>query len=157
LLTHPDNASLADRGRWTGLFFSGAKGTRNDDLCALCPTTSRVIDTLPVCRNFGFVAFSGMEPHTHVAAHCGSSNLRLRYHLGVEVPEPGKSWIRVGTERRSWRQGRVLAFDDSFEHEVVHDGDRPRVVLIVDVWQPSLSAAEIAVLSDPVFQMFGKT
>jgi hypothetical protein len=156
LATHPDNASLTERGRWTGLFFYGARGERNEELCRRCPATAALLDSLPLCRSFGFAMFSGMDPHTHVAPHCGSSNLRLRYHLGVEVPEPAQSWLRVGTERRRWQAGEVLAFDDSFEHEVEHAGERPRVVLVVDVWHPSLCAQDIAVLSHPVFQSFGK-
>ena len=154
--THPDNASLTDRGRWTGMFLYGAKGVRNEELCRLCPETVRAIEALPLCRNFGFVMFSGMEPHTHVAAHSGSSNLRLRIHLGVDVPEPDLGRLRVGTEWRNWRQDRAFAFDDSYEHEVVHEGDKARVVLVVDLWHPGLSAEDVAVLGDPVFQRFGK-
>ena len=156
LATHPDNASLTDRGRWTGLFFHGARGERNDELCRRCPATAELLSALPLCTSFGFAMFSGMEPHTHVLPHCGSSNLRLRYHLGVDVPEPERSWLRVGTQKRRWAAGQVLAFDDSFEHEVEHSGERARVVLVVDVWHPSLCAEDIAVLSHPVFQRFGK-
>jgi len=154
--THPDNGSLVDRGRWTGMFLYGAKGIRNEELCALCPRTARLVESFALCRNFGFAMFSGMEPHTHVAPHCGSSNLRLRHHLGVDVPEPAASRLRVGTEWRSWERGKTLAFDDSFEHEVVHEGERTRVVLVVDVWHPGLTRADVAVLSDPVFGRFGK-
>lgn len=156
LETHPDNASLVDRGRWTGLFFYGVRGWRNDALCARCPTTTRILEHLPLCRNFGFAMFSGLEPHTHVQAHCGSSNLRLRHHLGIQVPEPEASRLRVGREWRGWARGAALAFDDSFEHEVVHEGEETRVVLVVDVWHPDLSAEDIAVLSHPVFQRFGR-
>lgn len=154
--THPDNVSLVDRGRWTGMFLYGAKGLRNEALCARCPTTARVLESLPLCRNFGFAMFSGMEPHTHVAAHCGSSNLRLRHHLGLDVPEPGAGRLRVGDEWRHWARARTLAFDDSFEHEVVHEGDQARVVLVVDVWHPDLTPTDVQVLSHPVFARFGK-
>jgi hypothetical protein len=156
LETHPDNASLTERGRWTGMFLYGARGVRNEDLCRACPTTAKLLDEIPLCKAFGFAMFSGMEPHTHIAPHCGSSNLRLRYHLGLDVPEPDRSWLRVGTEKRGWREGKAMAFDDSFQHEVEHAGERPRVVLVVDVWHPSLGADDIAVLSHPVFQRFGK-
>ena len=40
--------------------------------------------------------------------------------------------------RRAWEEGRVMLFDDSYEHEVFHEGEGPRVVLIVDVWQPQI-------------------
>jgi hypothetical protein len=156
ILTHPDNASLVDRGRWTGMFLYGAKGVRNDELCALCPETTRLVENLPLCRNFGFAMFSGMEPHTHVEPHCGSSNLRLRHHLGIDVPEPAAGRLRVGREWRHWARGKSFAFDDSFEHEVVHEGELARVVLVMDVWHPGLTAEDVAVLSDPVFGRFGK-
>jgi aspartyl/asparaginyl beta-hydroxylase len=156
ITTHPDNASLVDRGRWTGMFLYGAKGVRNEELLARCPVMAGVLEALPLCRNFGFAMFSGMEPHTHVAPHCGSSNLRLRHHLGVDVPEPAAGRLRVGREWRSWARGRCFAFDDSFEHEVVHEGDQARVVLVVDVWHPGLTPADVRVLSNPVFGRFGK-
>jgi aspartate beta-hydroxylase len=35
-----------------------------------------------------------------------------------------------------------LILDDSFEHEVRHQGDRKRVVLIVDCWHPDLTEEE---------------
>ena len=152
--THPDNDSLTPRGRWTGEFLIGANG-RNEELCRRCPNTARVIESLPLCRNFGFVMFSGAEPGTHISPHCGSSNLRLRHHLGIEVPEPEAARIRVGNEWRRWKQGRAMAFDDGFEHEIVHDGEKLRVVLSVDVWHPSLTGEDIAVLSHPVFRAFG--
>ncbi|MGH8658991.1 MAG: aspartyl/asparaginyl beta-hydroxylase domain-containing protein [Gammaproteobacteria bacterium] len=154
--THPDNASLTVRGRWTGMFLYAAKGVRNDELSRLCPETTQIIESLPLCTNFGFVMFSGLEPHTHITPHSGSSNLRLRHHLGIDVPEPDKAKLRVGKEWRTWAQGKSMAFDDSFEHEVVHEGEQERVVLVVDVWHPSLAVGDIEVLTHPVFQRFGK-
>jgi phosphatidylglycerophosphate synthase len=153
---HPDNPSLTRMGTWTGLFLFGVRGEKNPAVCDLCPETTRVVEGLPLCRNFGFVMFSGLEPGSHIAAHTGSSNLRLRHHLGVLVPEPDGPRIRVGSQERSWRQGRCLAFDDGFEHEVHHPGTRPRVVLSVDVWHPSLSERDVEFLSHPVFETFGK-
>lgn len=44
--------------------------------------------------------------------------------------------------RRSWKEGKVLIFDDSFEHEVWHNGTNVRLVLIVDVWHPDLTEEE---------------
>ena len=154
--THPDNQSLTDRGKWTGMFLYQAKGIKNDELCRLCPVTTKIIESLPLCTNFGFVMFSGLVPHSHITPHSGSSNLRLRHHLGIEIPEPGKAKIRVGREWRPWVQNGTMAFDDSFEHEVIHDGDQERIVLVIDVWHPDLTAEDIAVLSHPIFQTFGK-
>ena len=154
--THPDSNDFASTGRWTGLFLSGTQGEIDTALAQRCPRTTEVLSDLPVCRNFGFVAFSGIEPHTTIRAHHGSSNLRLRYHLGIRVPEPDKGRIRVGDEWHQWREGEVMAFDDSYEHEVVYEGSAPRIVLIVDAWHPDLHEEDIQVLSHPVFGAFGK-
>jgi aspartyl/asparaginyl beta-hydroxylase (cupin superfamily) len=60
-------------------------------------------------------------------------------HLGVVVP-PGPR-MRVGDEEFGWEEGRCVVFDDSFEHEVWHDGDQPRVVLLMDVSHPDLDTS----------------
>jgi aspartyl/asparaginyl beta-hydroxylase (cupin superfamily) len=43
-------------------------------------------------------------------------------------------------------EGKCLVFDDYFEHEAWNHADGDRIVLIVDMWHPSLSAAEIRLL-----------
>ncbi|KAG1680525.1 Aspartyl/asparaginyl beta-hydroxylase [Nymphon striatum] len=34
------------------------------------------------------------------------------------------------SEKGSWKEGKVIMFDDSYEHEVWHSGDTPRLILI---------------------------
>ena len=55
--------------------------------------------------------------------------------------------LRVAEETLEWREGKVFVFDDSFDHEVWHEGGEDRLVLIVDLWHPELSERERAVLS----------
>ena len=81
-----------------------------------------------------------MQPGTHVWPHTGPTNCRIRSHLGLIVPDGTR--LRVGNVTRSWTEGKVLVFDDSFEHEVWHDGDSYRLVLIVDLWHPELTVEE---------------
>ena len=50
--------------------------------------------------------------------------------------------MRVCSEVRQWREGELLVFDDSFEHEVWNTSDEARLVLIVDLWHPGLSTKE---------------
>lgn len=66
--------------------------------------------------------------------HYGMTNGQLKFHLGLEVPTvdgSGCSTLRVGKETRhgAWEEGRVLFFDDSFEHEVLNGCDRRRYAL----------------------------
>lgn len=35
-----------------------------------------------------------------------------------------------------------MVFDDSFEHEVWHRGDERRVVLLLNIWHPAITAAQ---------------
>ena len=97
----------------------------------------------------GSAYFSRLAPGTHLNAHCGPTNARLRLHLGLVVPD-GCS-IRVGDEVRTWVEGRCLLFDDSFEHEVWNNATSERLVLIVDVWHPDLEldAERLAHLDGP--------
>ena len=153
---NPDNPTLIDSGYWGGLFFYSTTGELNPTLAETCPITLRVIESLPLCKRFGFAAFSQLAPGSHVQPHCGSTNLRLRVHLGINVPEPKKAKLRVGTKWRGWQAGKCIAFDDSFEHEVVHEGKKNRTVLITDIWHPELTDEEIDILSHPVFSRFGR-
>ncbi len=47
---------------------------------------------------------------------------------------------------RAWQVGEAWAFDDTIEHEAWNDSDQPRVILIVDAWNPLLSEPERAVV-----------
>jgi len=152
---HPGNKLLAEEGVWSSIVLIGPKGY-NPEYFKFFPGTIKLLEKMPVCKNFGFVAFSKMSPRTHIKAHTGSSNVRLRYHLGIDIPEPGFVKIRVGNEKRPWIQDKVIIFDDSFEHEAFHKGTKDRVVLIIDLWHPRLSKNDIAILSSVEFKNFGK-
>jgi len=67
-------------------------------------------------------------------------NVRLTVHLALNIPT--NAGIRVGSETRTWTPGKVLAFDDSFNHEAWNNSDEERIVLIFESWNPDVSAAE---------------
>lgn len=140
---HPQNEDLANEGTWKTFFFY-KNGIKYPDNMALCPYTSNVIDSIPGTSRAGRVYFSAMTQGTHVKAHCGPHNFKLRCHLGL-VTSP-KAVIRVGEETRYWEDGRCIVFDDSFEHEVWNKSHLTRIVLILDVWNPCLTEEEIMAL-----------
>ena len=72
--------------------------------------------------------------------HCGVSNKKLRAHLALFGCEPSIR-MRVDNETRSWEDGKVLVFDDSFEHEIWHHGSASRAIIILDVFHPDLDRA----------------
>jgi hypothetical protein len=135
---HPQ-AYLVDKGNW--LTFDLFRNGKIEQNCRLCPRTTDIIESLPLCDKVTrFVYFSVMLPGTKIKPHCGPVNTRIRYHLTLSFDE--QAWMRVGAEKRSWKPGECLVFDDSFEHEVQHNGHAPRAVLLVDCWHPALSALE---------------
>ena len=83
---------------------------------------------------FLLVKFSAIDPGTHIRPHSGPSNERLRSHL--TLVHSGGARFRVGDEWRTWEEGKVLIFDSSWEHEVIHDGTDRRVVMMLDIWHP---------------------
>ena len=108
-----------------------------------CPETMKIIQSLPdVCLDYPWndAIFSMHEPGTHLPAHCSIDNLRVRIHLGINIPEDCE--IRVGDETRTWEEGKCLLIEDSIEHEVWNRSDRNRLILIVDLWHPDLTAIE---------------
>ena len=152
---HPGNKLLAEFGTWSSITLVGPKSIEMK-YAKHFSKTIKLLEKMPICRTFGFIAFSKLSPKTHIKAHTGSCNVRLRYHLGIDVPEPEFVKIRVGNEQRSWFQDKCLIFDDSFEHEVFHNGTKDRIVLIVDLWHPQLSTNEIKILNSVEFENFGK-
>ena len=59
------------------------------------------------------------------------------------MPEEGKCSITVNGETTYLQEGKCILFDDSFLHEASNNCDKPRVVLIVDIWHPDLSKEEV--------------
>jgi hypothetical protein len=132
-------------GRWDVAFFY-ERGRRHGDVCAACPVTSRGIDGHGTVRTAtGLIYASRMGASTHIEAHRGPTNVRLRCHLAITVPD-GDCAIRVGGETRRWEEGKCLVFDDSFVHEAWNHTESDRVVLIVDLWHPGLSDDEVTLL-----------
>ena len=48
----------------------------------------------------------------------------------------------MGGTTREWVPGKAWVFDDTIEHEAWNLSDTPRAILIFDIWNPLLSAAE---------------
>lgn len=138
--------NLRDTGDWKQ-FELFARGNRVPNNCAKAPITCKTVEQFAAARTCkrGQVKFSVMHPGTHVWPHCGPTNCRVRAHLGLKVPSG--TFLRVAEQTRSWENGQWLIFDDSFEHEVWHNGTGTRLVLIVDFWHPDLTETQQKSLS----------
>jgi aspartyl/asparaginyl beta-hydroxylase (cupin superfamily) len=137
-------AELNHSRRWSAWFF-WKDGEKQDENCARCPATTALLEALPLLdlpAKGPTAMFSILEPHTRIPPHTGSSNVRSTVHLPLIVP--AGCGFRVGSQTRRFEVGKAWAFDDTIEHEAWNDSDRPRAILILDVWNPLLTEAERA-------------
>uniref|UniRef100_A0A8K9XPF7 Aspartyl/asparaginy/proline hydroxylase domain-containing protein n=1 Tax=Oncorhynchus mykiss TaxID=8022 RepID=A0A8K9XPF7_ONCMY len=143
----PEEENLREKGEW-GQFTLWQQGKKAGESCRSVPKTCGLLERYPEatgCKR-GQIKFSVMQPGTHVWPHTGPTNCRLRMHLGLVIPKTGCK-IRCTNDTRAWEEGKVLIFDDSFEHEVWQDADSYRLIFIVDVWHPELTQYQRQTLS----------
>ena len=128
--------------RWSAYFLWNQAAPQPAHL-ARCPRTTAAVKAAPQCdvAAHGPTAFfSILEAATRIPPHTGVTNTRLTVHLPLIVP-PGCGF-RVGSEMREWVPGKAWVFDDTIEHEAWNLSEVPRAILIFDIWNPYLSAAE---------------
>lgn len=142
-----EDESLRENGDWKELPLF-VRGRRVDANCQKVPQTCALVEKIEAARTCkrGQVKFSLLSPGVHIWPHCGPTNCRIRAHLGLKVPD--NVFLRVSNESvRTWHEGEFIVFDDSFEHEVWHNGTEHRLVLIVDLWHPDLTLAQRSALT----------
>jgi aspartyl/asparaginyl beta-hydroxylase (cupin superfamily) len=128
--------------RWSAYFLWNQSVPQPAHL-ARCPRTVEVLKRAPQCdvaARAPTAFFSILEPGTRIPPHTGVTNTRLTVHLPLIVPP--NCGFRVGSETREWVPGKAWVFDDTIEHEAWNLSDVPRAVLIFDIWNPFLTAAE---------------
>ena len=112
-----------------------------------CPATLAALQQVPLVdipNHAPELFFSILQPGTHIPPHYGLSNYKLAVHLPLVIPPDCA--IRVGDETHHWQQGKVVVFDDSFEHEAWNRSEQMRAVLIFEVWHPQLNEGERAAI-----------
>ena len=131
------------QGEWS-VYHLINQGEKVESNCSACPKTMEIIESVvPLLKecSFGNVLFSILQAGTHITAHYGPTNCRIRCHLPLFVPKG--CLLCVNGEKRRWKEGELLLFDDSFLHEAWHKGtDGERVVIMLDLWHPELTMVE---------------
>lgn len=137
-----DYHGLIDNPDWSTLYI-WEKGGRVAGLAEHFPRTLEAVEALDlphITVRAPSILFSRLAPGARIPPHHGVMNARLICHLPLIVP-PGCGF-RVGSEVREWRDGELLVFDDSVEHEAWNTGSSERIILIFDVWRPELDQEE---------------
>lgn len=113
------------------LFGFGKKAELN---CQSCPVTTSVLEQIPGMET---ALFSILSPKKHINAHKGIFKGFIRGHLGLIIPNQAEQCsIRVDDQILHWQEGKVIIFDDTYEHEVWNNTNELRAVLLIDIIRP---------------------
>ena len=68
-----------------------------------------------------FPIFSSLlSSKTHITPHNSATNYFLTAHLGLKIPkteDKNNSYLRVADQTVHWENGKLIIFDESFNHE----------------------------------------
>lgn len=128
----PDHKGISDE-KWKSFFLWGY-GYRIEENCRQCPSTAAILDKIPGLQS---AFFSIMEPGARLIPHRGVTKAILTTHLGLRIPREAEScWMTVDGYRVVWREGEVVSFDDTYEHEVRNESTDERMILLLHVKRP---------------------
>ncbi len=135
------DVKIVEHGKWNVcyLLLHGMDFSQN---AKKCPVTIHAIQSVPGQYNHAF--FSALAPGSHIGAHCGPTNKKLRCYFPIFVPSSSCCSLTVNNEVKILEEGKCIIFDDSYIHEAVNeDKIEPRINLIFDFWHPDLTQEEV--------------
>lgn len=98
------------------------------------PETMNLLNNIPHVVNIGF---NLLQPHSNIKPHGGDTNAIVRCHLGLKIPkDENLCAIKVNGFLKHWQQGKVIGFEDAFEHEAWNHSDETRIIMLFDVLKP---------------------
>jgi beta-hydroxylase len=129
-----DQLYISNDDKWR-LFFLKSVNVRFENNCDQMPETMKLIDA---DKNIVSAYLSVLGPNKMLMPHCGPWSGILRIHLALKVPESdgtGCTLVVNGKEYK-WQEGKVVVFDDTYEHIAVNMTDEERTVLFMDFMRP---------------------
>lgn len=138
-----DVHGLLENPDWSTLFL-WENGGAVEEHVVHCPETFKaVMDHVPLCHigpRAPSIMLSLLRAGASIPPHTGMINCRYICHLPLIVP--AECGFRVGDQMIEWREGEVIMFDDTVQHEAWNRSSQDRIVLIFDIWRPELSEGE---------------
>lgn len=128
---------------WDAYFF-WRHGRRFDEHHARCPRTSAALSAIDLChveRQAPEVCLSVIRPQSTIMPHYGVTNTRLVMHLPLLIPGDCALHI-VDGEAHYWKEGELMLFDDTYQHGAWNHTDQPRLIVLMDCWNPHLRPVE---------------
>jgi hypothetical protein len=110
----------------------------NVDVIKYFPNTIKIISQLK--SFYGWLFVSVLEPGAHIPKHRGRYNHKLTCHIGIDGLDNCE--FRIDNKILKWVAGEYFVFNDFSYHEVIHTGNKNRIVLIFDLFHPELDNIE---------------
>jgi len=133
---------IADSLNWGSLHLY-KQGVANSRLVGLFPVSLAACRAVPLVDTPGGpseILFSVLQGEQRIPPHFGVANTAVTVHMPIITTD--RSAIRIVDDVFKWQQGKVVAFDDTFEHESWNESAEPRVNLIFETWHPDLTDDE---------------
>jgi beta-hydroxylase len=128
-LNKASRVSLIDH-KWKTFFFYGY-GFPVEKNLEHCPETARALEKIPGLKT---AFFSLLSPQKHIPRHKGVYKGLIRCHLALIIPEvEGDCGMDIENQKVYWKEGEVIAFDDTVDHEAWNKTDDFRVILLFDI------------------------
>lgn len=162
-MTPPQNITMGEKTiernrKWKQYMFHGyGVASFPPWMCEHTPTICDLIQDYEFATRcpLGTIKLSVIESGAHIEPHVGGQNFKLRAHLPLVVPKLNstetnqKARMRVGGHHiLEWEEGKMLVFDDSFEHEVWNETSGKRVILIIDLIHPDVTQEQFTEISN---------
>lgn len=120
------------RSGWTR-FYLAWYGESLPSALQACPRTMELLRSIPSIQGAMFAMLPpGAVLQRHRDPYAGS----LRYHLGLRTTNRPDCFLEVDGEKRYWRDGEVLMFDETFIHYARNESGVARIILFCDVARP---------------------
>jgi|GEM_PF-7102658 len=116
--------------RWKVLFLF-IYGENNQHISPHFPEITKLIQKWK--DEITLVFFSRMEPDKHIPPHEGNNHGVLRVQLGIDIPQPEKTGLKVADKIVHLRNQELFIFDDTYTHEAWNHSNFHRTVLIIDI------------------------
>ena len=114
-------------------FYLSWYGKPHPSALARCPRTMELLATIPDVKA---AMFAMLPPGGKLVKHRDPYAGSLRYHLGLSTPNSDGCFIEVDGQRRSWRDGEPMMFDETYIHFARNETDKDRLILFCDVRRP---------------------
>ena len=128
----PDQTYISNDDRWRMFFFKAANVNfgRNQEFA---PELFKILNRH---REVISAYISVLGPRKMLMPHQGPWSGVLRMHLGVVIPGHKECVLINGGEEYHWEEGKVVLFDDTYEHVAINTTDQIRAVLFLDIMRP---------------------